>query len=184
MNCFFVDGSSKSFADIILQQRVDGKKCLVASYGFGVMQVRKILNAFDFVLLVADISHAQLNAVAYDTVVEMSKVLPNFSFVATKTHAKLAVIDDEKIIFTSANLSANRRIESYVIGSLSEIVGIDKLKAIFDNQSSVIENIDVNDIGSSSEFKIVKAKYLDPGGFNEPRYTHSIDDRSRNSKTD
>ena len=173
MDCFFVDGNSKSFADIILQHRVDGKKCLVASYGFGVLQIRKIINAFDFVSLVADISHSKLNEKAYCTVVEMATVLPNFSFITTKTHAKLALIDDEIIIFTSANLSANRRIESYVIGSMQEFPGIEKFKKLFTNTSMSIENLEsINE----NNFKVVRAKYLQ-GDINEPRYTHIVDDK-------
>ena len=176
MDCFFVDGASKSFADVILQQRVSGKTCLVASYGFGVLQVRKVLNAFDFVLLVADISHAQLNAEAYNMVVEMSAILPNFSFVATKTHAKLAIIDDEIIIFTSANLSANRRMESYMIGSLGEVNGSEKLKEIFSRTTCAVESTIPVGEGDGCEFNIIKASYLDNGGLSEPKYTHTVGD--------
>lgn len=175
MDVFFVDGAVRSFADIILQQRIDGKKCLVASYGFGVAQVKKILNAFDFVLLIADVSHAQLNTDAYNTVVEMSAVLPNFSFIATKTHAKFALIDDETIIFTSANLSANRRMESYMIGSIREVSGVQKINEIFSENDGVVENLIVGSMGVDA-FNIVKAKYFDIGGLNEPSYTHVIDD--------
>ena len=175
MDCFFVDGASKSFADIILQQRIDGKKCQVASYGFGVLQIRKIINAFDSVSLVADISHAQLNAEVYDIVVDMSRVLPNFSFVATKTHAKLALIDDKTIIFTSANLSANRRMESYLIGSFDEISGVENIKEIFSRTTLAVENLE-REPSCKGDFKIIEAGYLDPGGLNEPRYTHTVED--------
>lgn len=180
MNCFFVDGSSKSFADIILQYRVDGKKCLVASYGFGVLQVRKIISAFDAVVLVADISHATLNATAYDTVVEMSAVLPSFSFIATRTHAKLALIDDEIVVFTSANLSANRRVESYMIGEFREFTGIENLEKIFSNTSGVLVKPDSE---SQNDLKVVDGKYL-TGGINEPSYTHVIDDKEVRKKAD
>lgn len=170
MECFFLDGSSKSFADVILDNLVCGGECLVASYGFGVLQVRKLVNSFDSVVLVADISHAKLNAEAYDMVVDMSSILPNFSFIATKTHAKLALIDDEIIIFTSANLSANRRFESYMIGKFKEFNGIEKLKEIFKKEPILTKKEEV-------KFNIIKTKYFNLGGVNEPSYTHVVDDK-------
>lgn len=139
MDVFFVDGSEQCLADIILKNIVSGKTCSVASYGFGVKQVRRLIDAFDQVLLVADISHSQLNAKAYDAVVEMSDKLPHFIFRPIKTHAKLALIDDEIVIFTSANLSANRRIESYMIGRFEEVTGIDEIKKTLGDPGSIFK---------------------------------------------
>ncbi|MFA7173794.1 MAG: hypothetical protein WC340_10335 [Kiritimatiellia bacterium] len=174
MECFFVDGSARSFADIILQQKTPRKKCLVASYGFGVEQVRKVLSAFDFMMLVADVSHAQLNPKAYQIVVDMSDTLPNFYFVATKTHAKFALVDDEIIIFTSANLSANRRIESYLVGNMAEASGVDALKKIFSSAHSVVSYRDFTGVREGEKFKQVAANYIDQGGLHEPGYTHTV----------
>lgn len=175
MECFLVDGATRSFADVILQQRGCGKKCLVASYGFGVLQVRKVLSAFDFLLLVADISHATLNAEAYSVVVEMSEKLENFSFVATKTHAKFALVDDETLIFTSANLSANRRIESYMIGSVEEVAGVEALQRVFSLASGVVDYKKFTEDGVGQvKYSQVRAKYIDMGGLREPRYSHTV----------
>ena len=171
-----MDGSSTSFADVILQKRVCGRRCLIASYGFGVVQIRKVLSAFDNVCLVADISHAQLNPVAYNMVVEMSTVLPGFSFFAIKTHVKMALIDDEVFIFTSANLSANRRIESYVVGSFDEVEGIEKFEKMFNGKIKVGEKYKID---AADDFKVVAAEYLDAGDLNEAGYTHVVDDRGR-----
>ena len=134
---FLVDGSQRNFADVIISRRVTGKTCAVASYGFGVVQVNRLVSAFRQVLLVADESHSQLNTKAYDTVVRMDRKLKYFTFRPTKIHAKLALIDDEVIIFTSANLSANRRVESYLVGQASEVAGIEAIKNLLSNPDEV-----------------------------------------------
>lgn len=46
MEIFIVDGSEKNFADVIIENKKDGKICMVASYGFGVNQVNRIISAF------------------------------------------------------------------------------------------------------------------------------------------
>jgi len=90
-----------------------------------------LIRAFEHVLLVADTSHSQLNSDAYKAIVGRSRNLSGFTFKQIKNHSKLALIDDEIIIFTSANLSANRRVESYLIGSFGEVGGIEELKKMF-----------------------------------------------------
>jgi len=132
---FFVDGADKTFADIILENRVNGETCAVASYGFGVKQINRLLDGFDNLLLLADESHAQLNKKAWDTVIEMDANLDHFTFKSEKTHAKLAIIDKKVIIFTSANLSANRRMESYMIAKVADVDGVDDVRAIIGNPS-------------------------------------------------
>jgi len=130
MEVFIVDGAKQNLADIIISNKISGKTCTVASWGFGVRQVERLIDAFDQLLLVADASHSQLNTKAYGTVVEMSENLEYFTFRPTRTHMKLALVDDELIIFTSANLSANRRLESYMIGNFGEVNGIENIKEI------------------------------------------------------
>lgn len=153
MNVFLVDGSQRHFADIILENLVTGRTCSVASYGFGVKQITRLIEAFDQVLLVADTSHSQLNTKAYNRVVRMSNELEHFTFRPVKTHAKLALIDDEIIIFTSANLSANRRMESYMIGTFSEVGGIGELKKIMGSPGDVFKrpvvDVGINDFDIS-----------------------------------
>lgn len=152
MDVFFVDGSQKCFADIILENMTTGKTCSVASYGFGVKQVKRLIHSFEQVLLVADTSHSQLNAEAYNTVVEMSNDIPQFTFKPIKTHAKLALIDNEKIIFTSANLSANQRMESYMVGFFNEVSGIEKLKQTMGDPGGIFKKPCLSDIDPDFEF--------------------------------
>jgi len=139
MNCFFVDGSQTNLADVILDNTVAGETCAVLSYGFGVMQVKRLMSAFDQVLLLADSSHSKLNKKAYDEVVRLSSMDNGFTFRPVRTHAKLVIIDSEIVIFTSANLSANKRIESYLIGKVSEISGIDKMLEFFGNPDEIFK---------------------------------------------
>lgn len=139
MRVFFVDGSQRHFADIILENLVTGRTCSVASYGFGVKQVDRLIGAFDQFLLVADTSHAQLNTKAYNNVVKKSDTLDHFTFNPINTHAKLALIDDEVIIFTSANLSANRRMESYMVGTFDEVEGIEQLQATMGSPGDIFK---------------------------------------------
>ena len=94
---------------------------MAATSGFGTKQVEKIIQNFDTVPLVADSSHSQLNPRAYSRVVELSEILDNFRFAPTKIHAKFAVINGEIVIFTSANLSANRRLEVYLVGQKDDV---------------------------------------------------------------
>ncbi len=139
MDAFFVNGKDSSLADIILKNTTKYHTCYVASFGFGIKQINLLIDRFENVLLVADNSHAKLNKTAYDKVIEMNNEIPNFVFKETKTHAKLAIIDDDTIIFTSANLSKNHRMESYLIGKITEINGIEHIKEIFGNPSSIFE---------------------------------------------
>ena len=128
MKTFLVDGANKSLADIIIEHTEEGGECLVTSFGFGVRQVRKIIDHFDSFTLIADASHSTLNSRAYQSVVELDSDIDGFTFKPTeKIHAKFVVIDKKTVIFTSANLSANKRIEAYVIGSASEMIGVDKV---------------------------------------------------------
>jgi len=150
MDAFIVDGAKQTLADIIISKKVSGKTCSVASWGFGVRHVERLINAFDQLLLVADASHSQLNKTAYRSVVKMSEKLDYFTFRPARTHVKLALIDDEIIIFTSANLSANRRLESYIIGHFCEINGIDEIKRMFDNPGAAYRkrwHAELTDIG-------------------------------------
>ena len=126
---FLVNGAEKSFADVIIEHKGAGGSCMVASYGFGVKQVEKIIQNFDTVTLVADSSHSQLNPRAYSRVVELSEILDNFRFAPTKIHAKFAVINGEIVIFTSANLSANRRLEVYLVGQKDDVDGVGEVIA-------------------------------------------------------
>lgn len=138
MKAYIVDGSKQNFADTIISLSSSGRSCVVSSFGFGVRQVRRLLEHFDSVNLVADGTHSQLNSKAYKEVVRLSNSVSGFSFTPKKIHAKLAVIDSEVVVFTSANLSANRRIEVYVVGSLDEIQGVGD---IVDNLGLSLENI-------------------------------------------
>lgn len=124
MNAFVVDGSEKNFADVIIENAGKRKSCIVASYGFGVKQVERIVEHFGSVVLVADESHSQLNPRAFNRIVEMSETIESFSFIPTKIHAKIAIINGDTVIFTSANLSANRRVEVYLIGKTKSISGM------------------------------------------------------------
>ena len=144
MEIYLVNGADTNFADVILKNKLYGKTCSVASYGFGVIQVKRLISSFDQVLLVADESHSQLNTSAYNAVVEMDKNINHFKFRPTKIHAKFALVDNEIFIFTSANLSANRRIESYMIGSFNEVVGLDKIKKLMGNPCDFFKKNDIN----------------------------------------
>ena len=79
MKVFFVDGSARCFADIIIENKITGKTCSVASYGFGVKQVSRIIAEFDQVLLIADTSHSRINKNSYASVMQMDKTLPFFN---------------------------------------------------------------------------------------------------------
>ena len=156
MKAFIVDGSKRSFADVILENKTTGKTCSVASWGFGAAQVRRLIREFQRVLLVADASHSQLNASAYAAVLRMQKTYAHFTFRPCKTHVKLALIDDEIIIFTSANLSANKRAESYIVGELSEIDGIDQIKEFIGEPEKIFRVDDgFFDLGKELQFNIL-----------------------------
>ena len=127
MRAFLVNGSERSFADVITEQRGLGLSCMVASYGFGVKQVERIISNFNRVTLIADSSHAQLNPRAYERVVALDETLDTFNFIPTKIHAKFAIINGDTVIFTSANLSANRRVEVYLIGCKGEVDGVNEV---------------------------------------------------------
>jgi len=137
MRIFIVDGKERTFADVICENSAKFDSLLVASYGFGVRQVEKLLSVFREVVLVADESHSVLNRKAFESVLSKSEHNEKFSFLPSRTHAKLALIDNETIIVTSANLSSNRKIELYLIGSAKEVDGIDELKKFFGDPDEV-----------------------------------------------
>jgi hypothetical protein len=139
MNIFMVDGSKRRLSDIIIENKVTGESCLVASYGLGVRQVRILIDEFQQVTLVADESHSRLNPNAYAAVIDLNESVPHFTFKVIKTHAKFALIDDEIIVFTSANLSANRRMESYMVGRIDEVNGIESVKKIMHNPKMIFK---------------------------------------------
>ncbi len=114
---FFVDGKATSFADVILRYKKNGQSLFVATYGFGVKQVWRLMSNFDSVILVADESHSVLNSKAFKSAEAMSRNSNGFEFRPMRNHAKLAIIDDAVIIFTSANLSQNRKRELYFVYS-------------------------------------------------------------------
>lgn len=140
MKAFLVNGKQKNFADVIIENSITGNVCLVASYGFGIAQINRLISAFDKVLLIADTSHSRLSKNVYNEVVRMSDDFSYFTFKPINTHAKFALIDDEIIIFTSANLSVNRCMESYLIGKFSEIDDIEKFKEIVGDPDSLFKN--------------------------------------------
>lgn len=132
MRAFIINGATKNFADVIIGESTGGN-CLVASFGFGVKQIERLISHFSEVVLIADASHSQLNSKVYEKAVSLSMCTDGFTFIPSKIHAKLAIINNDKLIFTSANLSANRRIESYLIGKVSEIEGVKQLKQSLGN---------------------------------------------------
>ena len=137
---FVIDGSERNLADIIIANKISGDSLCVASYGFGVKQVRRLMNAFKKMVLVADTSHSQLNNAAWKSITKMSNENPRFLFIPTAIHAKLAIIDEAIVVFTSANLSANQRIESYIIGNKNEMNGIDDIaNFLFHQADSFLE---------------------------------------------
>lgn len=127
MEIFTVNGKDTNFADVIIKHRINGEKCVVASYWFGVRMVERIIQNFKSVMLVSDSSHSTLNPKAYKKVVALDRRLDDFEFVTIKTHAKFAIIDNKTLIFTSANLSANQRMESYLIADVAEVVGCESI---------------------------------------------------------
>ena len=68
-----------------------------------------------------------------------SETYEKFSFLPSRIHAKLALIDGETIIVTSANLSSNRKIELYLIGNINEVDGIDEVKKFFGDPDEVLK---------------------------------------------
>jgi hypothetical protein len=68
----------------------------------------------------------------------MARRMSRFVFNPIPIHAKLAFIDDEILIVTSANLSANRRIESYLVARMDEVDGVDELKKVMGNPGRVL----------------------------------------------
>ena len=138
MRAFLVNGAERSLADVIVEHKGQGRTCLVASYRFGVKQVERIISNFSTVTLIADSSHAQLNPRAYERVIELDETLDTFSFVPTKIHAKFAIINGETVIFTSANLSANRRVEVYIIGCKGEVDGVDDVVSVLGDPGGIL----------------------------------------------
>jgi len=137
---FAVNGANKNFADIILENSSIGGTCVVASYGFGVKQVERLVSYFKEVTLIADESHSQLNPNAYEHIVKLSDNGGNgFTFKPTKTHAKMAIINNETLIFTSANLSSNRMVEIYLITSVSSVDGVDGILRVFGDPDGMLD---------------------------------------------
>ena len=131
LNIEIINGKKKNMADVIIENGVTFESCVVASYGFGVKQINKLIAAFDSVFLIADDSHSKLNSNVYKSVVEMSKRLNHFYFRSINVHAKFAIIDNSVFMMTSANLSNNQKYEIYCICNISDVSGIDELKRFF-----------------------------------------------------
>lgn len=127
METFIVDGSHTNFADIIINNSVNNESCLVATYGYGFLQVALVAANFENVVLVADIGHQKLNKKARMIVKTMERDNPNFKFIEKKTHIKLAIIDNKRVIFTSANLANNRKNEIYLVGDFEEFEKIENI---------------------------------------------------------
>lgn len=138
VKAFVVNGANRNFADVILEYATRGDSCIVASYGFGTEQVDRLVFFFKSLVLVADESHSKLNSKAFDYVMGLSGK-NGFAFIPTKTHAKMAIINNETVIFTSANLSANKRLEMYVVAPLSAITGMDAILEVFKNPQKLID---------------------------------------------
>jgi len=132
-----VDGSKCSLAEMIVKNKVTGESVLVATFGIGIKQIKMLLWEFDKVTIVIDSSHSSWQKKLWDRILYMNDTNEKLTIKVAQIHAKLAIIDGEVAVITSANLSQNQFIESYVIGNVSEIKGskkvIDFLNSIPDN---------------------------------------------------
>jgi hypothetical protein len=158
IKAFAVDGSNRCFADVIIENSSSGNTCVVASYGFGIKQVDRLVSFFSELVLIADESHSKLDPKAYKHVTGLSGK-NGFTFIPANTHAKIAIINREKVIFTSANLSANRRIEIYFVAPVKHIDGISDILRILGDPQNFLSG---DDIGHEKESRQNDGEKLTP----------------------
>lgn len=101
-----INGKKYSFADVILHKQKKEKSIIVSTFGFSVLQIKKLLFNFDNIIVIIDESHLKLNNSMYLRACELNRLYKNFTLKVTSIHAKLAIFGDQCII-TSANLSNN-----------------------------------------------------------------------------
>lgn len=110
----FYSVSGSSFADEIIKNKVTGESVIVSTFGISPKQAERLVNEFDDVVINVDASQSTLNPDAFAKLISLNKK-KTCKIVGSYNHAKTALIDGEKLIVTSANLTENRKIECYLV---------------------------------------------------------------------
>jgi len=137
-----INGSESSLADMITKNKVSGKTVIVATFGIGVKQIKKLLWEFEEVTIIIDSTHSHWQKKLWKRVLKLNSMHDNLIIKMAAIHSKVAIIDNKIVIVTSANLSQNQFIESYVIGDMLEFSGIKEIINFFN--SIPVNSIDWN----------------------------------------
>lgn len=135
--------SGTSFADEIIKRKISGSTLIVSTFGVSKKQIDKLCREFDDILINVDASQSHLNQSEYGKLIKLNKS-DGIKIVASYNHAKLAVIDGQELIVTSANLTSNKKEECYIIvEDIKRVSGlqeyIDRLKKI--DQGSMLRDM-------------------------------------------
>jgi hypothetical protein len=123
-----IDGGSKSFADVICDNKFAGDTVLVTTFGVSLKQIEKLLFSFEDVTIIIDESQSKLNPNMIERIIAKQKAVEKLHIKMASIHAKLAIIDNNFLIVSSANLTSNYKIESYLfiptecVGGITDIV--------------------------------------------------------------
>lgn len=137
LQIYYSHSGSITFADIIKKHSGSGESLFVATYNVSDKQLSALMPEFKGIFMVVDAGQLSMNAGMIDRVIALSEsVESNLTVRFTSNHAKVAVINNETAIFSSANLSKSNKNEIYVVAPLSIADGltdyVDKLKTLPD----------------------------------------------------
>jgi len=130
----FINGKETNFADIICEYKKNqDRNVIVTTFGISIKQIEKLLYNFKTVEVIVDESQSKLNKNMFDRIVILNKQNDNFILKCASIHSKLAIVDNEKLIITSANLTNNQKIESYFFIDTKNIIGMNKILSFIKN---------------------------------------------------
>lgn len=125
-----INGKKYSFADVILSKRKNEQSIIVSTFGISAAQIQKLLFTFNKVQVVIDESHSNLNEDMFNRICNLNNIEKRFILKVTSIHAKIAIFGNQCIV-TSANLTSNQKIESYLFSTIKEITGVKKIIDFF-----------------------------------------------------
>lgn len=121
MKMFFE--KNKTLADIILDNRITGKSLTVFSFGLAKKEIAKLITRFEKIILIIDtnaVKRTQKKSIVW--VLALEKMTKKIKLMTCgRAHVKIAIVDEEVLIITSANLQKNRSEEFYSVERFDKI---------------------------------------------------------------
>jgi len=127
IDVFFCDGKQRPFASVLAS--IGGERLIVSTFGVNKDEVFRLFPKFKKITVIVDAKVKKRNdGKALALLVAFAKASSKLEMKTLgKTHHKMAIIDNSKIIITSANLQKNQGQEFYLVADYDDINGNSKL---------------------------------------------------------